>query len=639
MRIINLRIISIFIVLGLFLSMANVQAEQIRQTENYKVEPIEIMIDSAIVSHPETIDHAGTVYVSLLNIMDLFMRFGIRSDWNGQALFISTKGPIQYAVPNFQSGVKGGIYLNGELISKASFIVYYDPKIENWTPFLSMKPIIKIFDKFGLTNFWNNGEWDFSTNVEGSKFVAPNALPIQTLSDLYTSGPAQSKGKPVAVARVENDQTFWHRSDQRLYIGAQTNLIEKPGELGQSLLQLKPNQTIYLYAYTENLNTDNPKNKWFVNSPDASITPVADSNFMANGFHVSLVKFTAKKPGIYTVQAEWGGTYSIPMVVVVGFNQLPYHPMNIPITETGIQPLPKDYVGSHTQTVTDYTYNTGDVKDGWLPVAGATPIGTSSVIIDLKDENNSNLEWQYQLPVDQKGNYGASVRVPFEGSIEVNIYPNGIQQLNYMFQSGTAPSSISSYVVNNTVSTTEQQRDLFASSFLNYNMNAALVQAAETLYENAPSQQTAVEAISNFVSEKISTDWPEYLDSFWFENASGVWDMQIGTFGDIVHLTAAMLRAVGLPTEIVQGTVTPNFLISGPQAQIFWATKKPLLDDSNFTWLTTQAGSQVLQFDPSFAVLGDIGNNRMITNEFFNSGSLMDTHISGKNYSFYEGIY
>lgn len=621
----RIRTISGLVVLVLLTSMGGVQADQYRHTENDKIFQGEIYVDNATMSKPEFIDRSGDVYLPLVNVMDLFMHFGYRSDWNGQALFISTKGPFQAAVPNFIPGIKGGIYLNGSLISKSPFIIDFDARAGSYTPFLAMKPVMGIFNKLSKWNTWNGDIWSFLTNVKDAKVVGPSS-PILTFSDLFTSACEPEKGKVVSVARIENDQEYWKRSDTRLYIGARTSLDSKPGQLGKSLLQLEPNQTIYLYAYLDNQDTDKFRNRWFVNSPDASITPVFKNNYKINGFHVALVKFIARKPGIYTVQDDWAGVYSMPMVVVVGFNQLPFHPMRIPVSKTGIQSLPDNDSGLSAQTITDSVYNPDIIQDGWLPVVGVAPKGSSSIVVDLIDVNDNVHEWQYQLPVNRNRRYGALVRIPFAGRIEVDIYPNEMQGLNYQIQSDISINPVTSYIVNNLASTTEQQREIFASSFLNYNMNTALVQAAETLYENSPSKKTAIEAISNFASERTILDLPEYLDSFWFQNAGGVWNTQIGTFGDTVHLTAAMLRAVGIPTEIVQGSLQTGEINS-----------------NNFTWLVTPdellTPAQPLQFDPSLSVFGNIGINQAITNQFFNSDDLNNSHTLGKNYTFYEGIY
>lgn len=607
-------IITLILILSTVTIIPGAQAKQVKQGVTYKVIQKQIQIDGLEVSNPETVIYKGVTYIPLLNIMDLLKRFGFRTDWSGQALYISSRPDYPDTVASLPFGVIGGIYLNGSLVNHAPFFKHYDPVSGLDSPYFSLSQVMQVINRIGLHSTWD-GE---VLQVIGD--IADFPVYYNNFSDISTPVSTLSANGQPATAKTENDELFWKRSDANFYVGVTTDNIFS-GTPGNPLLFLQPDKPFFLYTYFDHLNTG--KTQWFVNSPDASvITNPVMNGFRVGNFKASVALFIAKKPGIYTIQAESRGKYSIPFALIVGFNQLPHIPMNRPTADSGIQPLPGNLASLEPETVTDYTYFPYPQNNGWLPVQGTTTLGVKSMIVDLK-EVGGNLWWDYQLPVSSDGKFSAMVRIPFTGTVGVYLIPDEFEGMDLLHLTAADNSAGAQYFVDNSVATTEQQRALFANSFINFNMNAALVSAAETLYESSPSPQTAIEAISNFASEKTVFDWPEFIDNTLFlQNASATWNLQTGTDIDVTNLTAAMLRSVGIPTEILFGnfpSIMPNKLHS---------------------WLRVWVGAQSYVFDPTIGTWTNVGNISDLRNEFFNSSALFHDDISdGNAYTFYEGIY
>ncbi len=584
------------------------------------------MLNSAVISNPITLVVHGTTYVSIGDILDLLSRLGIHADWTGKTLYLSTARTHPNPIPILpRNGVTGGIYVNGSRVAEVTARAFQDPKL-GMTVALPLLEMMHVLRAIGLWTTWNGQIWGVLTQFGHPPFVS-----MHSASDFFTPA-ATFTMHPNATrtARIENDSNEWWHSDSRTYLEA-----EQPD--GSPMLDLQPNQPVLVCAYTgtENLPT---KAQWFVNSPDAHFIPPKTS-YSINGFRVASVLFVANAPGVYTVQAKTISLHSIPLVIVVGLDHLPYHPMHRDASVTGIRPLPKTLPSVAPASVTDFTYRPYSPQSGWLPIQGTAKPGTGSVDISLMDlsETANNLTnnpafWAYQIPVRPSGKFSAMVRLPFKGNLTVTMQPDPFYDADQTRNNAPAPANgdiTAEYTVYNGVPTDINQRSLYASNFMDYNMNAALVRTAQTLAENAGSRAAAVQAIANYAAERVWYDWPEIMDhkiGLQVESANGVWNNPAGTFYEVDSLTGAMLRAAGIPTQSFMGHASDY--------------------TGKYMWLSVPLGSEKamysheIPFDPAMSTIAIDGVTTIISNEYFGSGRLQDTHpANGMPYTYFPGVY
>jgi transglutaminase-like putative cysteine protease len=372
-----------------------------------------------------------------------------------------------------------------------------------------------------------------------------------------------------------DDSEFWRRAGKDIYIEACSYPFYMDNATsGPALLKAEPGDPIYLTVASSTKNID-PTPIWFVNSPYATISPVCDYEFSRGGYRVGVGTFTATKPGIYTVQAESGGEYSMPLVLLVGLDKLTAS-RNLAVSGKtyGIQPLPRNLPSVPSRTQNGITYKPYRPINGWLPVSGYVK-GADSVVVYLWSGNS---DWSYCLPV-HNGQFSGLVRIPFTGNdVKVLICTNFNQSLT---QHGRIPSG-AIYDVSNSVPISRLDKARLASAEMDVNMLPDFAREASILMDNSPTTKTGIVAISNFAAEKVQYDWPTYLSgkSLWCDSAT-LWNKPIGVCQDIAALAATMMKSIGIPVETVVGAAP-----KGPQ--------------QNHEWLQAYDGSSWIILDPTW---------------------------------------
>jgi hypothetical protein len=402
--------------------------------------------------------------------------------------------------------------------------------------------------------------------------------------------------------QAENDLTYWQRASEDFYVMAETDNPADPGNTqsnAPAIVNLQVGQTVDLTAYDNNTDVPQSQCKWLVNSPDASITP-SSLTFTMGGYEVAVANFVAHKPGIYTIQAEAGGRYSVPLVLIVGLSDLRGKVPQADAADSGVLPLPAGLLSGSRTEGTDVDYEVGTPIDGWIPVSGVAHKRSGMMTIVLYSGDQT---WLYNLPEQSDGTFSALVRSPFSGTVTVGFIPNFFESLN---ESGSLSwdSEVTLAVPSPAPST--QHTALLASALRDYNVQSPFATVAEELAAASPSIDTAIAAISNFVSEDIAYNYTAfYANDVPWQDAITTWNTHLGVCQDMANLAAAMLETIGIPTQTVSGTA----------------------DNGAHEWDQAWDGRQWLVFDPTWDA-PDEGIITMLTNEFLtNTTSLQSTHV------------
>lgn len=423
-----------------------------------------------------------------------------------------------------------------------------------------------------------------------------------------------------AMNQETNDAMYWLRENPSFYLLAQT--FQPHTTASASLTTLEPNQSVYLFAYQPNKDVPSNTVTWYVNSQTATITPDTKSWHMNNN-EVGSATFTASKPGVYTIQAEQNGEYSVPFVLTVGLDQLPYTPMPLSTTIMGIASLPTNLVPNQTITQSSVTYSTYTPQGDWIPIEATTTLPNQAMNVML--QTASGQSWNYRLPVIH-GQVQAMIESPYQGNVTVTYFPNYFATLTNSVQTGTGYSypDISYTVQVNGPALGTQQTALLASAHRDYNLTPQMDQIAATLLENSPTIDTAIEAISNEASNWIRYNTSELQTiNYKWQDVGSAWAAQSGVCEDYSNAAAAMLERVGIPTQTILGyadstwTQVPSTGFNQPD---------------NHQWDQAWDGSNWVVFDPTWATDDASSLADLLTNEFFTSTtSLITTHLTDTN--------
>lgn len=504
---------------------------------------------------------------------------------------------------------------NGNIVNFGQFIAYYiahsngQSGISVFDTYAQSHPVvppagIQTVDSNGNPNGpWTASEYVNSQSRAGSTNNSTNSStnsgsPNTTSSNSSTgtSNPGAGSSRStsgVAVTPSElpnaaaNDSTYWQRASNDFYISARTNNPLSSAAPTESMVNVQPGQTLYLFGSSTNSSV-NANMQWTVNSPDAAVAPAnRDLHWSSTNPLTGQVQplyeatFKASKPGIYTVQASSNNVYSVPLVITVGLSQLPRSGTPISGQTAGVQALPANLPAVSPQSASGITYYPYQSQNGWIPIAG-TDSTAQSIAVFLTDRTTGQ-QWAYDLPVTN-GSFSGMVRSPFQGNVTVELFPNPFQMLN---QNNATLTPSFAYSVNvNTPALTERQKALLATMNQDYNLEPTqLVGIAEALYQNSPSVDTAIEAINNYVATRIVYNFPIFNDnSYVWQDAVSAWDTKLGVCHDYAILAASMLKTVGIPTETVPGTANNG-----------------VENDGSHEWIQAWDGTQWVTADPCWS--------------------------------------
>ncbi|MCY0878093.1 MAG: transglutaminase domain-containing protein [Firmicutes bacterium] len=376
------------------------------------------------------------------------------------------------------------------------------------------------------------------------------------------------------------------------WAGANAALTLEAYALTGSLGALQPGQPVMLEAIWTHpdklakLGATEPT--WSVNSPDATI----GSNLSGLSFGVpatapagtvdsGTVTFTASRPGIYAVRAEWDGVDSEPLVLTVGFSRLPrpprfprVDPSNAGVATVSAAELHRDpadtaalkalYISSHVRWPALWI---GDPVDGWIPVSGEVPrtwlnpnwSHTLTVILEHTLHGESATV-SYVLPVNAKGAFSGVIASPWAGNVSMFFQPSAYSTslAGVLAAEKMSPTYVWSPVA--VAQGVPLQGTLVATAALNYNdaRFAGAIKTAAILWDNAPDPETGLMAISNWFATHIAYNYPEYEDKSWLvgATASETYAAHLGVCQDYAEVLAAVYRALGLSSNVIDGVVS-----------------------------------------------------------------------------------
>ena len=192
------------------------------------------------------------------------------------------------------------------------------------------------------------------------------------------------------------------------------------------------------------------------------------------------------------------------------------------------------------------TIDTSGVSSGWVGVRGQSPSRLKFQV------TCGEMTYNYDMPNDGSaacypinmgnGSYGFRIMENLEGSTYA--------ELDSTYVDVTLDSELKPFLVPNI--------------FCSYNAQSACVQKAKDLMKGVKNQGEAVREICIYVANNVSYDYDkaELLagGSGYIPNADATLKEKKGICFDYACLSAAMLRSVGLPAQVVTGYVSPDNL-------------------------------------------------------------------------------
>lgn len=565
----------------------------------------------------------GKAYVAVPSVMQALRALGVATaSWNGHRLGIANQTKLVPKATPSHGNVQ--LFIDSKRIYAVNAISVKNHSTGKRIIYLPLSTLIIFFTQAGVVSTWNGKVWDFTriqavtqqptqTGTPSSSADAGSgtgsgsgAGSVSTAVDMNAI--AAFQGASTTVNSATSDQADWQQASDSLYVSAETTDPGQSSNVGPALMVLQPGQEIYLFAYSD--TADISTATWTVNSSNATIGPGNPNTVYRAGDtnHVETeATFVADKPGIYTIQAQSGTTYSVPLVITVGLSQLSGTVFTEPSNQTqGILPLPTNVPAADQRSTTPGTsyFNYTQDINGWVPVKGSVQPGSATDIVVEFSAVTAQSEWNYIIPVNSDGTFGALLRDPIAGQASVSIIPHYFEQLNR-----GSWTSVGTYTVKNTgPAMTDQDKGLLASASVDYNMSPVFNQVASQLMRNAPTVQAGAAAIANYVGDKILYDWKNANagTEIW-QNSTTAWQTNSGVCQDIAEMTAAMLRSIGLPTETVIGNA-------------------PLTETTDdHEWIRVWLNSSWMYIDPTWNSPSDstMTTNSLITSQYMTQTSAM----------------
>ncbi len=672
-------------------------AATVQKTGQSVMQKREISIDGQTLYSPYSFVYGDTTYMPIWYVISALRHLGVQNSWNGAHM--QWRVALKTDSPPVQASRLAGIYLGGVRVENIPALIRRDPASGVKTTFMPIWYVSRVLKTVNIHSSWDGRVWDLveqglaaggasaSAGTTGSASSGGTGPPStttgtgaqggatasdsssgglgssSTMTGSASSGKTAASWAPTAIAApsivqkngqltidgqavpqislqnaAANDQAWWQRASSDFYMSVQTN-NPAADAAGTPLLAAAPGQTLYLFAFRNTSSVPTAGTKWVVNSPDATVTP-GRAIWTSGRNQTAKADFSATQPGVYTVQAEYDGKYSEPLVITVGFKQLTSSPFSVPAALTGVLPLPAGVALAPVQKQSGITYSPMQAAGDWLPVSGSTALNITSVTaLLLPQSGQGQTVWDFRLPV-VNGHFSSLLRSPFSGPVQVVLFPNYLQTLTSIADTSangsfSLPVPSSSYDVN--VAGTPPgvlARSLLPSSQGDYNMSPRFASTAAVLLENSPSLQTAIQAISNYASEvllyntnEIQTGANGSLPHYKYQSNLAAWNAGSGVCQDYATLAESLLQSVGLPTQLLGGYANPS-----------WTTLPA--SDSNpldsHAWIQVWTGSGWMPIDPTWADAGAVSVNAMITNQFFgNTSDFLRTHLLEPAQSYY----
>ena len=518
--------------------------------------------------------------------------------------------PVPGVAVNFQSGSPSLLTIGPNAISNASGV------------------LVATSDKCGVASapMQPNGPTGVATIQMSAAGIAPVSASVNVANPTATTSYIGLYRSNLA----QNDSVYWQRASKDFYLAAQTLRNFKLSLFGNgtppSLLSVKPGQVLYLGAFFQNAIVDTHV-KWVVNSADAILSPSTAEVVNTSG-SASAETFQAAVPGIYTVQAEDQGVYSVPLVITVGMKDLTSIPYAESAKSAGVLPLPSDLPKLPSQQSPGFTYTAYNPIGHWVPVEGTTSLSVDHVTVAFTSDMLADAQWNDQLPVTN-GKFSGLLFDPVSGPQYVFLVPHYFQKMTIATDHNHIMQDVNSWYPITITPTPPGMKTigLLASAHRNFNMSPKFAEVADMLLENSPTMETAMEAINNYSTESIVYNLqsdqftangvaPYYV----WQSALQAWNTHSGVCEDYASLDASLLESVGISALTVGGVANSNW--THPNSN----TTNPA--DSHI-WVKAWDGSSWILMDPTWGTTAGTKTIGYVSNQFFtNTVALQETHAA-----------
>jgi hypothetical protein len=628
-----------------------------------------------------------TTYLPIWYIQQLLQKsFGITQTWDGHSWKLDI--PSSYSLSSFTPVVpsrdtaKRVVYLNNQAFECPNAIVTTDLSSNQPTTYFPMWYIERVLHLIGIQDTWDGTSWNMtepnsgqasdtqstsgssgtsgsssgsgSTGASGSQSTSGTSSASGSASNSSSSassgnsnssdttlsatdsnsGTSSSGETPTtqvsAKVQLQNaavdDSSWWARANSDYYVAAQTaNPLTNPDPVvGSKILNAEPGDKLYLFSYSGNANVPRSMTTWAVNSTDATVTPDGQ-DWQVGQYDAAGAVFVATKPGVYTVQADINDTYSVPLVITVGFDSLKSQSMATSVDIQGIRPMPTGLVSEQTQdngTGTSYTLYAAN--GNWIPISGKTSSGVKFVTVVFGGDMTNPI-WSYNIPVQSDGSFSAEVKSPVAGETNIYLYTNYINDLTSLGNGqniSETPVHFTVQLPSDAVNLPISDLDLMPSAKMDFNLSPVFAETAATLYENAPTVDSGIAAINNYASDYMTYDMSELQPNLYrFQDSMMTWNSKTGICEDYAELEASMLKSIGIRAETILGVVSDSTTGNQPANA----------NNDNHEWLKAWDGTKWIIADPTWSS-EDESNTALVTNEFFTDTQSFDTtHTTDSN--------
>ncbi len=201
-------------------------------------------------------------------------------------------------------------------------------------------------------------------------------------------------------------------------------------------------------------------------------------------------------------------------------------------------------------TLQSLTYNPAD---NLIPLQGrVNSTSNHNDLVAIVYNASENQQWIYSIPVNSAGDFSDTITVPYHGddSIWIGI-PEDAAGQDFSINNNTSAAMAFS---DSKADLSATQMALLQSWMVNYNESPSILQTAQAITASATTTTAKVEAVSNWVSENIWYNFSEAnTNKVVWQQATQTLSVRSGVCQDEAAVAAAYLRALGIPTRVVDG--------------------------------------------------------------------------------------
>lgn len=237
----------------------------------------------------------------------------------------------------------------------------------------------------------------------------------------------------------------------------------------------------------------------------------------------------------------WSMTYSSPVAVVSsvstsGIGQQPQ--LNGGVKENWLN-------NSEDVLLQNLSYQPGS---NFIPIEGKVDGNDQGDVLVCDLEGNN--QWIYSLPIQSDGTFSGDVELPYAGDNQLIVGLPQTCNTSFTVSQNAAYADFN----NSQPSLSEQQMALLESWMVNYTENSMFPSLAEQITKNSTTTDDKIKDVSNWVSSHIDYNFQEESNNqFMWQQATDTLKKQYGVCQDEASVVAAILRSIGVPTEVEVG--------------------------------------------------------------------------------------